>query len=329
MGIAMIFIDGLGLGPPDAQSNPLVSARLPALRRLLGGSALTAPKNVPVGVPLVATEEAVLVPVDARLGVKGLPQSATGQTTLLTGVNGSEALGRHVSGAPTPTLVRILRSHSIFKQLRELGLTGTFANPFTEEYFEAVNEGRLRMSATTTALLSAGLKPRMLEHLLAGRAVFHDVTGMGLRERGHDVPVVTPTEAGRRFAALAAAADFTLFEHFLTDMAGHAQDMDMAVGLLEQLDEFIGAVVDNVDLSETVVLVISDHGNVENLDVKTHTFNPVPALLIGRGKDELAARLRSLTDVTPAVVDYLRRRRGRAHDPEAVGEPTDGGSDDE
>lgn len=327
----MIFIDGLGLGPPDAQINPLARASMPSIGRLLDGMDLTV-EGVPApGTTLAVTAQATLLALDARLGIKGLPQSATGQTTLLTGVNGSKALGRHVSGAPTPTLAKILRSHSIFKQLRQARLAGTFANPFTEQYFEAVDAGRMRLSATTTAMLSGGLKPRMLDHLLAGRAVFHDMTGAGLRERGHRVPLVTPAEAGRRLAALAREHDFTLFEHFLTDMAGHAQDMAMAVGLLEQLDEFIGSVAAHVDFDDTLLFVVSDHGNVEDLSVKTHTFNPVPALLVGAGKDELAPRLQSLTDVTPAVVDYLVRRRRPASDGPPDGQRTLGraaGTDD-
>lgn len=302
----MIFVDGVGLGTDDAAINPFARAPMPVVRSLLGGVPLVGWDG---DGPLV-TERATLVSIDACLDVDGLPQSATGQTALLTGVNASKALGRHISGVPTPTLIDILRSHSIFKQLREANLSGTFANPFTEQYFEAVERGRLKLSATTTALLSAHLPPRMLEDLETGSAVFHDITGEGLKERGHDVTVVSPSEAGRRLASLAARYDFTLFEHFLTDMAGHAQDSDLALRLLHLLDTFIGAVLQHVDLHSTLVLVVSDHGNMEDLSVKTHTRNPVPALLIGKGKDVVAPRLHSLLDVTPTVVDFLRGEQG-------------------
>lgn len=300
----MIFIDGIGLGADDAAVNPFVRAPMPVVRSLLGGKALVG--RGPDGMKPVMTERATLVPIDACLGVDGLPQSATGQTSLLTGVNAAEALGRHVSGVPTPTLVGILRSHSLFKQLRAANVSGTFANPFTEQYFRAVERGRMRLSATTTALLSADLPPRMLQDLEAGLAVFHDITGAGLKERGHDVTVVSPAEAGRRLAAVAANFDFTLFEYFLTDMAGHAQDDALALRLLDMLDTFIGSVLQHVDVTKTLVFIVSDHGNMEDLSVKTHTRNPVPALLIGAGKDAISPRLHSLLDVTPALVDYLR-----------------------
>lgn len=325
MAVVMVFIDGIGLGADDAVNNPFARAPMPAVRSLLGGRPLVGTDTMTIGAPLAVTERATLVPVDATLDVGGLPQSATGQTTLLTGVNGAEALGRHVSGVPTPTLVKILRSDSIFKKLRAAGLTGTFANPFTDDYFAAVEEGRMRMSATTTALVSADMQPRMLDDYEAGRAVFHDVTGDGLVQWGHDVDVISPQEAGRRLAALSTAYDFTLFEHFLTDMAGHAQDTAMALQLLDTLDAFIGSLLEHVDLQRTLVLVISDHGNMEDLSVKTHTLNPVPALLIGAGKDAMAERLHSLLDVTPSILDCLQRRRVCA----GAAPPTEGGGGDE
>src|SRR5690606_16669333 len=190
------------------------------------------------------------------------------------------------------------------------GFRATFANPFTAEYFEAVNSGRWRHSATTTALLSGGIPPRMLEDLQEGRAVFHDVTGETLRERGYDVEPVAPEEAGRRLARLAAEHHFTLFEHFLTDKAGHAQDWAAARHWLAVLDAFLGGVLDEVDLERTLLMIISDHGNVEDLTVRTHTMNPVPAVLAGRGREQAAARLRSLVDVTPAILALLKGEGG-------------------
>lgn len=308
MSVLMIFIDGVGLGAADEETNPLAAAPMPVVRQLIRGRPLIrASAENPVDDERAETHNALarLVAVDTCLDMPGLPQSATGQTTLLSGVNASQVLGRHLSGLPTETLVGILREHSLFKQLREAGRAATFANPFTDDYFEAVKAGKWRHSSTTTAVFSAGLPVRMLGDLLNGRAVFHDITGEGLRRRGHDVPVITPREAGRRLAALAAEYDFTLFEHFLTDFAGHAQDWAEAQRLLSMLDEMLGAVLDHVDLSKTTVIVISDHGNLEDLSVKTHTRNDVPGLFIGVGQDYFADKVQSLTDVTPAIVDFL------------------------
>ncbi|MBI2247843.1 MAG: metalloenzyme, partial [Armatimonadetes bacterium] len=74
----LFFVDGLGLGPDDAEINPVVAARTPCLEGLLGRK-MTAPSDV------IKNDGALLVPTDATLGIDGLPQSATGQTALLTG----------------------------------------------------------------------------------------------------------------------------------------------------------------------------------------------------------------------------------------------------
>ncbi len=67
MKLIFVFIDGFGLGNEDAGQNPLYAAAAPNLLRFLNSR--------------------YIFPTDATLGVKGLPQSATGQTTIFTGVN--------------------------------------------------------------------------------------------------------------------------------------------------------------------------------------------------------------------------------------------------
>ena len=50
------------------------------------------------------TDQAALLGLDARLGVPGLPQSATGQTTILTGHNGPAIIGEHYGPYPNQPL---------------------------------------------------------------------------------------------------------------------------------------------------------------------------------------------------------------------------------
>ncbi|HXT50199.1 MAG TPA: phosphoglyceromutase, partial [Thermoanaerobaculia bacterium] len=85
----------MGLGG-DEGSNPFVAESSPALRHLLGGplTASRAPTLRVEGAPVV------LAALDAVLGVPGLPQSGTGQTTLFTGVNAQASIGHHVPALP-------------------------------------------------------------------------------------------------------------------------------------------------------------------------------------------------------------------------------------
>ncbi len=297
--ILLIFIDGLGLGEEDGERNPLVTAAAITWRRLLGGSPLTR-----AAAPYFAGNVS-LVLTDSTLGVPGLPQSATGQTAILTGRNGAKVLGRHHNAYPPQPLRELIARDSILKRVVDRGYTATFANAFTPEYFRLVAEGKRRHSVTTEVTLAAGLPLRQLEDLQGGKAVYQDITNGSLRERGHDVPLFTPEEAGAILANLSQEYHFTLFEYFLTDMAGHKGNWSWAKGVLRLLDRFYGAVLAGVDLEKTLVVLTSDHGNIEDLAVKTHTANPVPTLLVGWRQREVASRIQTLTDIAPALLALL------------------------
>ena len=66
-------------------------------------------------------------PIDAALGIEGLPQSATGQTALFTGVNALQLVGMHISAFPTQDLRDTIAEHSFLKRAHEAGYHVTFA----------------------------------------------------------------------------------------------------------------------------------------------------------------------------------------------------------
>jgi hypothetical protein len=244
--------------------------------------------------------DGLMAETDARLGVDGLPQSATGQTAILTGVNAAKLIGRHLHGYPSPRLKQALAEHSVYKKLIALDRSVTFANAYTASY---VDKPPRFISATTVAAQTAGVRLRMLEDLQEGCAVSHDFTNRFLIERGFEVEMCTPEAAGKRLAGLAASHDFTLYEHFITDRIGHAQRDDLARKHLIDLTRFVRAVLEASDLSRQTVILTSDHGNIEDLSTRSHTLNPVATLAFGRASRQIASRVRSLTDVTPAIVE--------------------------
>ena len=289
--LLLIFIDGLGIGTRGPH-NPL---------SLLGDAAR--PLAVFEGEEPELPHGGVLVRTDACLGIEGRPQSASGQTTILTGVNVPARLGYHKQGFPNEDMRAILRAHSIFLQFARAGVAPvTFANAYTPNFFAA----RPRwVSATTVAVEAADLNFRSLEDLLAGRAVFQDFTNRVLQERGFDVPARDAEEAAEVLARIAAEHRFTLYEYFITDRVGHAQDAAGALEVLTNLARLVRAVLDRVDLARTTVLVTSDHGNVEDLSLRNHTRNPVPTLAWGPGRALVRARVRSLADITPTILEIL------------------------
>jgi hypothetical protein len=242
---------------------------------------------------------------DACLGVPGLPQSATGQTALLTGINAAAHLGGHLNGHPNRKLRNLLARESIFIKLKAFGFKVAFANCYQPQFFEKMPR---HISVTTSACLSAGVRLNTLDDLLIGRAVYQDFTHAWLRARGVDIQLLEPEQAGANLAAVSRENDFTLYEHFLTDLAGHSRDLDRGLQVAKDLERFLFGVLENVDLERQTVLLSSDHGNFEDFSTKSHTRNSVYTLCWGKGRSELASRVKCITDITPALVELMRGR---------------------
>lgn len=291
--VILYFIDGLGIGE-RSEHNPLANiANIEPLAHFQNEVS-------------EIIHDGVLVPTDACLGIEGRPQSASGQTTILTGVNAPKFLGSHKQGFPNEKLRGVIAENSIFLQLKNLEIEpNLFANAYTKQYFET--HYKRWKSATTCAVEAAGMSFRMIPDLLGGFAVSHDFTNEFLRERGIDVPLWTPFEAGKTLAKLVESNRFTLYEHFLTDKIGHEQDFEWAKRHLPKLAEMIRTVLENINLQTTTFILTSDHGNIEDLSVRNHTLNKVPTIIWGRKRREIANRIRDLTDITPAIISLLNK----------------------
>jgi 2,3-bisphosphoglycerate-independent phosphoglycerate mutase len=288
--VILIFIDGLGIGE-RSDGNPLFAANN------------VAPLSYFQNEDDTRDDGSVLARTDPRLGVESRPQSASGQTTILTGVNAPAILGYHKQGFPNEALRQIITEHSIFLQLKQLGVgPNIFANTYTPRFFTETPRWK---SATTVAVEAAGMQFQRLPDLVGGKSLFHDFTNGSLIAAGYDVPLRTPSEAGKILAEISTRHRYTLYEHFLTDKIGHDQNMGLAIKHLPQLAEFVRAVVANADLNSTTVILTSDHGNIEDLSVRNHTLNDVPTVVWGRRRAETAASITDLTHITPAIVRLL------------------------
>lgn len=299
----LAFVDGVGAGLRDPEINPM------AHRDALLGWFLDG------GRPELSRSGAGTL-VDACLGVDGRPQSATGQTTILTGVNAPRAIGRHLLGFPNEPLRRILSAHSIYAGLAQAGLSPAFANAYPIGYLEAIGAGRrttrepepiielpsrrIRPSASTCAAVAAGIHLRDFDDLREGLALTHDFDGSRARARGYRLPERSPEESAEILLRIGETHRFVMFEHFLLDELGHARDLEGAIRELDRYDRFLRVLIAGLR-PEDHLLVVSDHGNVEDLSVRSHSRNPVPFLAFGPRAGDLVARVRSLVDVRAAV----------------------------
>lgn len=299
--VIYIFLDGVGIGGDDAAVNPLAAGLYPTLAETLGDTkALTTPARHSGPV-------ADLVPMDAQMGIAGRPQSATGQAAILTGINAPARLNEHYGPRPDDRVRRVIDEGNVFAQLRGEGLGTYFCNAYPAGYFAAVARGKRLLSAIPYAATQAGQALANAADLYAARAIAADFTNSGWRDQlGYqDAPVFTPEAGGEHLWQLAQEQPFLFFEHWQTDFLGHRQNLVGAVENFVVFDRFLAGLLAVADLEETLILVGSDHGNVEDCSHGKHTENPALALVFGAARQSVAPRLRALTDFVPVIYDYL------------------------
>jgi hypothetical protein len=225
----------------------------------------------------------------------------------LTGRNVPALVGEHYGPKPNQAVAAVIRQGTLFHEVVSAGGQAALLTPYPERYFEAVDSGRRLLSAVPLAATSAGLPLMDADDLRAGRAVSPDFTAAGWRDfLGYgDMPVLSLPEAGRRIAVIAAGCDFSFFEHWPTDQVGHRGSLAEAVAHLETVDAVVGGLLEAWDDARGLLIITSDHGNLEEKGHRQHTQNPVPTILVGKGHAELAGEIRDLTDIAPVVRRFL------------------------
>lgn len=289
--VLFIFLDGFGLGKAD-HNNPLFTYGMPGFEKKI--------KCKLIDGTLVEENSILVKGIDACLGVKGVPQSATGQTALFTGINAPALLGFHLPAFPDQQLIEVIHTHSILKQVTDSGLKATFANAYSESYFEKASQGKLTHSVTTHCVYAADIPFRTIDDLLKNNAVYWDIN------RSHLLPsieTIRPEIAGQHLSKIAAQYDLTLFESFTSDIIGHSTSMGNAVDLLKLIDEFLCGILNTIS-ADTTFILSSDHGNIEDLSTGSHTENSVPLIVLGPFA-RFFSKVSSIDQVTPAIIRYL------------------------
>jgi 2,3-bisphosphoglycerate-independent phosphoglycerate mutase len=301
--VLMIFLDGVGLGPNDPVSNPMAVAKMPTVEHMLDGRRLVA-GSAPFHGPLAS-----LSSIDARMDVPNTPQSATGQGALVTGRNVPAIVGEHYGPKPNPAVADVIRQGNLFQTIAKRGGSAALLNAYPPQYFSAIESGRRLYSAIPLAATSAGLPLMTAEDLQAGRALSADFTGAGWAAQPGfpPCPVYTEDEAGHKLAELSARYDLAWVDSWATDYAGHHQDFDAGVRLMEALDRVLAGLLDAWSGRDDMVVITSDHGNMEDMQAKGHTLNPVPGLLIGpqARRQRFAEGLTCLADFAPRILEMI------------------------
>lgn len=301
MHILLLFLDGIGLGDDDPALNPFAAADMPTLTALTNGKRWlrdTGRQDNP---------RALFIPTDPRLGVPGRPQSATGQAAILTGLNVPQMIGEHYGPKPNEPIRELLARDNFFKQVVNHGKKAALLDAYPPVWHHDHDRGKSLRASYQQAAYEAGQRLFGLEDLKQGKALTPEWTGNAWQRflKLPDTPIYTPYEAGRVLVELSRAYDFAMHSHWMTDMVGHRGPVERGAELLELFDGVMAGVLDTWDDEEGLVIITSDHGNLEDISTRNHTENDVPTVLIGKEKLAFAEGFKDLTDFVPRMANLL------------------------
>jgi 2,3-bisphosphoglycerate-independent phosphoglycerate mutase len=322
MRVAWLMLDGVGVGAAHGM-NPFSMPQAPVLGHFGVGIALHEPVKATDGSQNRGTSlfrlefkqknpgKLIIKAIDATLGIPGLPQSGTGQTTLLTGINAAKLLGYHHGPWPGPT-IRPLLEDSFPVGLAAQGGTVRLLNHYPFRYLEGIARGKIRLNAIATAATLAGAT------LEAKDGETRIPPPLGNPEDMQHTTLEQVREWGREF--MRSDATLNIFDSWWSDHLGHKGSsepkdlsepdklapiaLEMAQDHVRRLEAFLEGVLE-ARPADTLLLITSDHGNFEDMGVKTHTFAPVPLVALGPGALEFA-NVTDLTGVAPALERVLK-----------------------
>jgi hypothetical protein len=296
--VLIIFIDGVGIGKDDKEFNPFFKYGFNTFEKIFG--AVPSLEN-----PVLEKKEKYLFPVDANLGVEGLPQSGTGQVSIFCGINAAKFVGKHYGPFPYSTTIPIIAEQNIFKYYKDIDKKAYFANAYPKLFFDYIKSGKSRLSTTSLSCKLTGIRLNEVSDVRQGKALTAEITNERWNTKlNYKLKVITPRTAAKKLLRIASQNHFTLYEFFLTDHLGHGRIKDEFDKIYQNLDEFLFTIIIELNTNELTLIICSDHGNFEDLSVKTHTNNPALTISAGKNAKELFLSIKDLTDIKKSIIKY-------------------------
>lgn len=299
MHILLIFVDGIGLGANDPNSNPFSVAAMPTL------TALTNDNRWLAGIGQQISTRATFQPADPRMGITGRPQSGTGHATIITGKNIPALIGKHYGPKPNAETREIVAQGTFFTEVQQAGKTASLLTAYPPFLLHNIARGKTLPSSFQQAAMHTGQTLFTVDDLRAGNAISADWTGAGWQRdlSINNVPVLSPQEGGKRMVQLSRQHDFAMVSYVFTDYVGHRGTVADGTRLLQNLDAVMEGAMAEWDDDEGLMLLVSDHGNMEDVSIRQHTENDVPLLVIGKEsyRTSFVEGIRNLADIVPAM----------------------------
>jgi 2,3-bisphosphoglycerate-independent phosphoglycerate mutase len=296
----MIFLDGVGIGEKDYEKNPFFKYGFKIFDELLG-------ETPHLNNSSIKNNGLYCFPVDARFNIEGFPQSGTGQVSIFCGINAPKFVGKHFGPFPYSTTIPIIAEKNVLKHFKERGKRVFFANAYPKVFFDYLKSGKTRLSVTTLSCISSGIKLNFVTDVRKANALTAEITNERWnRKLNYNLQVIKPETAARRLLRIASRNHFTLYEFYLTDHLGHGRIKDEFDQIYGNLDKFLFTVLNKIDHKNMTIIICSDHGNIEDLSVKTHTLNPALTITAGRFAKELANSINDLANIKTSIIKYCK-----------------------
>ena len=296
----MVFLDGVGIGKKDYQFNPFFKYGFKSFEKIFG-------KIPSLEEQRLSNDDIFLFPTDANLGVEGLPQSGTGQASLYCGYNAPKFVGKHFGPYPYSTTIPILKKESLLTYFKTEYNSSFFANAYPKVFFDYLDSGRSRLSVTALTCKLTGIKFNNVSNVRSGKALTAELTNERWNQRlGYKLKVIQSKTAARRLLRIADNYKFTLYEYYLSDHLGHLRLADEFEKLFSELDEFLLTLLSEIDSKKTTLIICSDHGNIEDISIKTHTRNPALTISAGKSASAIAETVTDITQIKNALIDYCK-----------------------
>ncbi|MFH0734423.1 MAG: metalloenzyme [bacterium] len=296
--VLLIFLDGVGIGEEDFENNPFYKYPFKTFSSIFN--------NIPnKNNPILINNDKYLFPTDALLGIEGLPQSGTGQTSIFCGVNAQQIVGKHFGPFPYSTLLPVIENDNIFNCLIKKNKKAAFANAFPQIFFDYINEGKRRLSVSSLSCLYSGIPLFTFNDLLNGNALSAEIDNFRwVTKLNYNLPIIEPEKAAQRLLYLTEQNNFVLFEYFYSDHLGHGRLTDNFQNILKTLDDFLYYILSNYN-NNTTVIICSDHGNLEDLSIKTHTLNPCLTIAAGKNSDIAFKQIKDISQIKQFICGEL------------------------
>ncbi len=297
--ILLLFLDGVGIGKKDYEWNPFFKFGFQTFQNLFGELPHLENRSLSNG-------KIFLSGVDASMGISGLPQSGTGQTSIFCGVKAPRIINQHFGPFPYSTLIPIIQEKNIFKYFLDNNEKVTFANAYPQVFFDYINSGKKRLSVTTLSCNLNGMHLNGIDEVVKGEALTAEITNARWNTKlGYNLPIISAEQAAKNLLNISNKNTFTAFEYFLTDHLGHGRYDEDTEATFKILDEFLFTIFTQFDKEKLSIILCSDHGNVEDLSVKTHTTNPSLLITAGQNAKIVSENIKDLSDIKHSIIKYL------------------------